>query len=65
MEWVWKIVRWIVVGLGALIVIAIVAAVVVIDTDWFRDTSLQGERDPGQNFQRTDRHRQDSRIDLE
>ncbi len=39
MRWVWKIVKWIAVGLGALIVIAIVAAVVVINTNWFRDTA--------------------------
>jgi hypothetical protein len=39
MRLVWKIVKLIAVGLGALIVIAIVSEVVVTNTNWFRDTA--------------------------
>src|ERR1700733_13704578 len=37
MRLAWKIVKWIAVSLSALIVFMIIAAVIVTDTNWFRD----------------------------
>ena len=37
MDPIWKIIKRLTIGLVALIVIAIVAAVIATDTEWFRD----------------------------